>query len=50
MLLGLTEAQVLSIASILIGFVMILVARKRARRTEAAIRATIALGFGKPGP
>jgi phosphatidylglycerol:prolipoprotein diacylglycerol transferase len=43
--LGLTEAQWLSIASILIGLLMIVVARDRARRTEAAIRATVALGF-----
>lgn len=45
-LLGLTEVQMLSIASILIGLVMILVAHKQARRTEAAIRATVAQGFG----
>lgn len=45
-LFGLTEAQVLSIASILIGLVMILIARKRARRTEAVIRTTVSMGFG----
>lgn len=47
-LLGLTAAQVLSIVSIVVGLVMILVARERGRRTEAAIRATLALGFGTP--
>jgi phosphatidylglycerol:prolipoprotein diacylglycerol transferase len=44
-LLGLTEVQWLSSASILIGLLMIVVARDRARRTEAAIRATVARGF-----
>lgn len=46
-LFGLTEAQVLSIASILIGLVMILFARNRGRRTEAAIRTAVATGFGR---
>jgi len=49
-LLGLTEAQWLSIASILIGLLMVIVARERARRTEAAIRATVALGFAAQHP
>jgi phosphatidylglycerol:prolipoprotein diacylglycerol transferase len=44
-LLGMTEVQWLSSASILIGLRMIVVARDRARRTEAAIRATVAGGF-----
>lgn len=49
-LLGLTEVQVLSIASILSGMVMILVAHRQARRAAAAIRATVAQGFGSHDP
>jgi phosphatidylglycerol:prolipoprotein diacylglycerol transferase len=44
-LLGLNEVQWLSSASILVGLVMIVVARHRARRAEAAIRVTVARGF-----
>lgn len=47
-LMGLTEPQVLSAASIIVGLALIVVARRRARRTEAAIRATVALGFDAP--
>lgn len=45
-LIGLSAPQVLSAASIVVGLGLIVVARRRARRTEAAIRAAVALGFG----
>lgn len=47
-LMGLTETQLFSIASTISGVVIIILARRRARRTEAAIRATVTLGFGTP--
>lgn len=47
-LMGLTETQLFSIASTISGMVIIILARRRARRTEAAIRATVTLGFGAP--
>jgi phosphatidylglycerol:prolipoprotein diacylglycerol transferase len=48
LVLGLSEPQLLGTASIIAGTVMLVVARRRARRTEAAIRSAVALGFRTP--